>query len=559
MHMKSSHSEDNAKGGNTGSTRSHIISRLNKAAKYAKELANLLADQSTTGATDTDVLEAQAYAYSIAGAEEFERQSEGNPQKRNWDACLRDFAAARVIYNALLRSTEKDLFKEILASTIDPSIRYAAYQSKLPRTTAVSTVAKQYFPKDSSDLVAAVEKLDADALNDEAAASASQKPGAEKVPNTITWRSRTANIVDASIGQALFSVSTAEARLSDFLASVGPDTPSKDKAAAYDAVMIASQDVTDATRRAIEELEREGVPEGDPRMQDLRVTSLAVNYALISWRIGRNRVLIGADDGLSLAGEKRKPPKRPQKEEGTGRKLARLRERVVLYDATLQSLDSIKELRGAVRDSAFIAELDAKRAYFQALKCLNIGYSHALLSAPKNALALFVRAQGLAATASSATSETPASPSGPPNLDIAPSSVQALERHLQALISQHRGLVTLHNLSPNSTTATTSAPLVERLNEYPANGVDLANLVTYPPKLKPVPVKPLFFDVAWNYVEYPGRAKKEVVENGVEEKEERVEKVEVEEKPVRRVVWVWTVVLRDCGREAGCWAWSCEE
>jgi signal recognition particle subunit SRP68 len=49
--------------------------------------------------------------------------------------------------------------------------------------------------------------------------------------------------------------------------------------------------------------------------------------------------------------------------------------------------------------------------------------------------------------------------------------------------------------------------VVERLNEYPTSGsVDLKNLVTWPPKLKPVPVKPLFLDVAWNYVEYPGRA-----------------------------------------------------
>jgi signal recognition particle subunit SRP68 len=29
--------------------------------------------------------------------------------------------------------------------------------------------------------------------------------------------------------------------------------------------------------------------------------------------------------------------------------------------------------------------------------------------------------------------------------------------------------------------------------------------VTYPPKLEPIPVKPLFFDVAWNYIDYPGR------------------------------------------------------
>lgn len=52
---------------------------------------------------------------------------------------------------------------------------------------------------------------------------------------------------------------------------------------------------------------------------------------------------------------------------------------------------------------------------------------------------------------------------------------------------------------------TTSAPIAERLNEYPPNGVDLTNLVEYPPRVRAVPVKPLFLDVAFNYIEYPGR------------------------------------------------------
>lgn len=71
---------------------------------------------------------------------------------------------------------------------------------------------------------------------------------------------------------------------------------------------------------------------------------------------------------------------------------------------------------------------------------------------------------------------------------------------------------------------TSAAPLVQRLNDYPTPGVnvDLHNLVTYPPKIEPVPVKPLFFDVAWNYIDYSGRAKKAVEEtaaatNGVTE------------------------------------------
>ena len=132
-------------------------------------------------------------------------------------------------------------------------------------------------------------------------------------------------------------------------------------------------------------------------MQDLRVTSLAVNYALIGWRIGRNRVLVGENDGLRFAGAKMRKPRRRGRaarddsnsgketgesekaireetkkvkpnEERPGRKLARLRDRIALYDAILQSIDTIKELRGALRDESFVAELDGKRAYFQALK-----------------------------------------------------------------------------------------------------------------------------------------------------------------------------------------------
>lgn len=322
--------------------------------------------------------------------------------------------------------------------------------------------------------------------------------------------------MDAAIGQALVSVDAASSVLDQ--ASASP-VSSKDRANAYDDILIASQDAVDATRRAIEELEKEGVDEGDARMQDLRVTNLAVNYDLISWRVGRNRVLIGADDGLTFPPNPPQKPRRPRKdgkewterEEPTGRKLARLRERIALYDAILQSVDSVKELRGAVRDTGFVAELDSQRAYFQALKCLNLSHSYAFLSTPKEALALCNRALSLSSQATP-TPPSPKSSSKAPKLEVTEQQSQKLKQNLENLTSHYRGVVALSQLSASSETAskagsTSAAPVVERLNEYPASGsVDLKNLVTWPPKLKPVPVKPLFLDVAWNYVEYPGRA-----------------------------------------------------
>lgn len=179
MAMKASHSEDNADKSITGSTRSHIISRLHKAARNAEGVVQLLSDQAASGATDTDVLEAKAYAYALAGAEEFEKQAEGNKPtdalNDRWIPCLKRYSAARIIYSSLLKATKRDLFKEVLAGTTDPSIRYAAYQHRIPRTVGVPEVAKKFFPKDEPELVKSLEKIDPSAFEVEEATATSKK------------------------------------------------------------------------------------------------------------------------------------------------------------------------------------------------------------------------------------------------------------------------------------------------------------------------------------------------------------------------------------------------
>jgi signal recognition particle subunit SRP68 len=528
LHIKTSHTEDASGKGMTGGSRQHVISRLAKAAKTARDLVDLLNDADQSKASNQDLLESRAYAASLAGTEEFEKESGGDQTsgEKRWQECLKQYSMARVIYAALYEKERKETYKDLLANTVDPTIRYAAYQANLSRTIAIPTVAKRFFPRDDSNLIKLVEEVDPYALKDkpQPKTEGGKQAVPQEVPNSVTWRGRKANIVDASIGQALAAVTAAEARLKSYLAS-HPSASNRDKASAYDDVLVASQDAADATKRATDELEKDKVDEGDPRMQDLRVTSLAVNYDLVSWRVGRNRVLVGAeDDGMMFEPQLQRKPKRlrkdgteyPDKEEGRGHKLARLRERIVLYDASIQSINSVKELRGAMRDAAFVEELDAKTSYFHSLKCLNISYSHSLLSNHLNALALLKRAQDLLAThpmISSKQTDT----SSPPTLDISPPTAQALESHITSLLSKTHALVDLQKLSSDSAAAMEknaahAPPLVQKLNSYPALGtyVDLTNLVTYPPKLEPVPVKPLFLDVAWNYIDYPGRSGKMV-------------------------------------------------
>lgn len=335
---------------------------------------------------------------------------------------------------------------------------------------------------------------------------------------TINWRSRTVPIEDAAISQALTAASAAEVQLSSWLSSAdGQSANPTSLAANYDNVIIASQDAVDATKTAIDELLGEGVDQSDKRMQALQVTRTAVNHALVGWRIGRNRVLCGPSDGLDF--ETRKPSKRGTdksqgavEDQSSGRLLAQLRARVALYDAILQSLDSVRDLPGVAGDVSFMEELGGKRSYFQALRCTALARAHAAQSNPKNALALFARALELVQGVSQASVEASTDVAKPPQVDVTQDQLNALSARVQGYVLRYQGIVQIENLFSEAarTAPPAKLPLIERLDEYPAGDGDLTNLVAYPPKVQAIPVKPLFFDVAWNYIDYPKEEKKAV-------------------------------------------------
>lgn len=530
MAMKSAQSAENTQKPMPGSTKRQIASRLRRAATYAENLVSILQDRDTTGANAVDCIEARAYLSLIKGGLDFE--------KGRWKACIQNYSVAEVVYTTLALSSKAETYKELLSGIVDPSIRYAAYQLKMPRTKGVNEIAIESFPKSESSLKKEIEEINPQAFST-AAEAAPTKGGPKEIPSTISWRSRKVNLEDANISQALGLSKEHEDDLASTYKSFQDGLlSSKDFATAYEEVITARQDAADATRTAIDELVAEGVDTGDARIQSLQITRTAVNYAVIEWRIGRNRVLCGAvDDGLTFETEAPKRPLKPRKDgkprvpkdESAGRKMSRLRERVALYDSILQSLDAVKELPGVIADTVFVDELDAKRAYFRALKCLAVGRSHALNDKIPNALALYARALELAEEASGklGSSSSGSDTAAPPKLDISSQQLDLTTTTLRKMVLQYRALADLKSLT--STTPTTTnpqssgpgavkpPPLIERLshNVYIPN-LDLTNLVTYPPKLRPVPVKPLFFDLAWNYIKYPGQKSPDEDEKDVE-------------------------------------------
>lgn len=322
--MRSVHSTGSSQAEITGSARKHIISRFTKAAVNTMHLVTLLKIKSDSGATDADILEVKAYVASLKGAAEFER--------RAWNSCLRVCSEARIIYTILSNSTNNDLFGDFQENTIDPMIRYAAYKCQLPRTTSILTIARQYFPRSDPELVNAIDSIDAEALEEMPTSSGDAAKIHQNLPKTISWRSRTVKLEDASIATALASVNEAASTLMNFLSgSSSQKKTRKERAAAYDDVLIACQDAVDSTKHALEQAADDGLDQSDPRAQGLQVTRTAVNYMLVGWRVGRNRILDG-----ELLDEEQSQDSSASKTTSTGRILSSLRERVALYDANMQ-------------------------------------------------------------------------------------------------------------------------------------------------------------------------------------------------------------------------------
>ena len=536
MHVKSKYSAEHGSRSLKGHPKTYMLSRLQKASLSAGHLVDLLKEQPGAESNSDAILEARAYHVGIFGA--------FSSEKYDWEKSLQQYAEARLIYTTLASSKgskRENLFRDLLSTTIDPSIRYAAYRLQIPRTTSIDSIVVGYSPRERNEFVKEVLKRDPKALDDPRKSKEKiEGEAAGTALQTIEWRSRRVKIEDASTAQALAAVRVAEGILAKYLSSnegLSPQT----KAAAYDQVLLPSQDAVDATKTAIDELAAQGVSQGDQQMQSLQVTRTAVNYALIKWRIGRNRILCGSQDGAAFDIEPPRAPKHGRNEARTetssgetiGHKIKRLREQVVLYDASLQSFDAAKELPGVAGDEAFLEELEAQQAYFSALRCLAIARSYALLHKEKEALALVSRASDLSSKTVSHPSLPDTASTKAPNIEVNRPQAKALYDLLNGLVIHYRAVVELSNIQSESIAAAAKhiilPPLIDRLDEYPSAGVDLAKLVQYPPTVVPVPVKPLFLDVAYNYIDYPGRLenKSSRAVNGVApsgaEKEDRQE------------------------------------
>lgn len=141
-------------------------------------------------------------------------------------------------------------------------------------------------------------------------------------------------------------------------------------------------------------------------------------------------------------------------------------------------------------------------------RALSIARSHDVLGNAVNALALIKYAHDQAHEAAQLIGENEQAPAGPArNIQVTVEDAEYLQEFLAGELQRHRALVHIYNLQQEAEKTqaydTQSVPLIERLHTYPVGPVDLTRIVDIPPKVSTIPVKPIFLDIAWNYIDYP--------------------------------------------------------
>lgn len=425
----------------------HLISRLRKAATYSLQLQDLIENINCDARTK---LEAQAYVAWIHGSLHFEIQL--------WKNAMENLKKAQVVYGKLasaLPESEQVMYNARVEE-LAPSLRYCAYN--IGDTTAIDDL-MQMRGQLSSELLASLDSLIAQTREKQANAE------------EVTWRGKSCGIVppraaglliaDSKLNQALEKAATNQAKI-DLL----------------EAHLIDCKDAISAVRDFKNELKNK---DSDKLTAPQHLINY-LQYIRLSRTLERNLALVK----IAEESEKAKP-----------------QDIVRLYEAVLQNLVEISQLQD---DEEFQQEQVARTKGYRAFRCYYMAQSLVNLHRWREAMALYQRSAQHMKDALAYDKALP---------NTLKEALQKLEVSIEgAKYAAHAHSVLEEGQEEDpgiNKHIKTKKPLYERLHEYredPALLTKQPNVYKLPPAMQPIPCKPLYFDLAFNMIEFPDLSEK---------------------------------------------------
>ncbi|XP_033214925.1 signal recognition particle subunit SRP68 [Belonocnema kinseyi] len=423
----------------------HLISRLRKAAIYSLQLQELIESVNCDARTK---LEAQAYVAWIHGSLHFELQL--------WNAAMENLKKAQVVYEnlaAALPEVEQIMYKARVEE-LAPSLRYCAYN--IGDTSAIDDL-MQMRGQLSGELLASLDAVIAQTR--------------EKQTNSeeVVWRGKSCGSIPSSAAAMLM----ADSQLNQTL------DKASDQQAKIDLLQASLRDYKEKINNVREIFKAELKMKDQATAPQNLVAYL--QYIRLSRTLERNLAMVKKEES-----EKAKPSSI-----------------VRLYEAALHNLVEISQLQD---DEEFLQEQEAKTKSYRAFRCFYMAQSLANVHRWRDAMVLYQRSLQHAQDALKCGSIL--------QKDLK-ESLKQLESSIEgAQYAAHAHSVLEEGQEEDFTMNKqfkTKKPLSERLHEYREDPSLLSkqpNVYKLPPPMQSIPCKPLFFDLAFNMVEFPDLSNK---------------------------------------------------
>eukprot|EP01134_Creolimax_fragrantissima_P001737 CFRG1737T1 len=443
----------------------HVRNKLKVAAKHASVLEDLCSNSDFCD--ERTGLEAKAYGSWMNGILAFELQ--------NWEEALRLLNLAKKIWKQFSETYRSDDLKTMYLQrieTLEPTLRYCAYS--LGDNTLLE------------DLLA-MKNVDQSVL------AKLERVVADKDDNTfkITWRNQDILVPNDKVRLAI--VRFQEKTKAIKMAHVTEETSIRDIIKMYDSVFMSLQDAlqtyrSEKAKEGVSKMSKEGATVlvgggGGDANEIPKIIELYLNCMRYHLQNDRNQLMIdaprvvgsNAEKGRTMFSSSNKPE-----------------ENVRLYSSIIQN---VSEMMSLVRetDASYYAELEVHTETYQALRCFCIANAYAHSNRLADADVVYDLTASRIASISMALNAS----------DIHEDAKQALVQKIQKLAQDVRGRkcmlraaqLVATSSSRESAATGTKVSVVDRLDVY-EDDFSRLQLASFPPSLKQIPCKPLFFDVA---------------------------------------------------------------
>ncbi|XP_058058297.1 signal recognition particle subunit SRP68 [Anopheles bellator] len=456
--------------------RYHLIQKLRKACGYALQLQALCASDHCDARTK---LESEAYSAWMHGSLHFELGL--------WQTAAENLKKAQVIYENLAQAMpeEEQAVYRAKVEELKPSLRYCAYN--VGENASVNDLLEM---RGQSGLLGNLSNL-----------VAQTKAESMDAFQMTEWRGRSVTVRPEKVRLFLLSIQDLSKSIEK-----AKDLPAKIEL--LETVLIDCKDSIVAIKEEIKQdpklrpLDRS--TEGGSGLIGIQYLLAYMSYTRLKLTLDRNLFLVaqakqtlddpniaekGSNGGLvpgATAGKKSKP-----------QDLSRL------YEIILQNVTEMQQLAGMENDAGYQAEMEALSLSFRAFRCYYIALTLVAMKRWREAVAMYERSRKYASDAVAAKAVSS-------DFDLRPELQQLVATIEGCKFSAHAYSVLEDDGSEDSVlygkTLKSSKPLYDRLSHYKEDATLNSrnpNVFKLVPEMEPIAAKPLFFDLALNFVEFP--------------------------------------------------------